>query len=193
RFQIFYNSTSVDLRRVPGPATQYLVSAPRRTEAGAPFDVTVTALDPDGNIVNTYAGTVHFTSTDPQAQLPDDYTFTQDDSGVHTFAGGAALFTGGRQFITATDAITGIDGSVKVRILPTTDVPFVPIAPANALSGSLGDATGVVDLPSSGASQTVPVALDAGSGDHFFATTPPEAPSLAGLQSQDNALRSEAR
>src|SRR5262249_12602430 len=131
RFQIFYNTTSVDLRRVPGPATQYLVSAPRRSEAGSPFDVTVTAPDPYGNIVNTYAGTVHFTSIDPQAQLADDYTFTQDDSGVHTFAGATTLYTAGRQTITVTDAITGITSSATVRVLPTSTLPFVPTAPAS--------------------------------------------------------------
>jgi hypothetical protein len=188
RFQIFYTATSVDLRRVPGPATQYLVSAPRRTEAGTPFDVTVTALDPDGNIVNTYAGTVHFTSTDPQAQLPDDYTFTQDDSGVHTFAGGATLFTAGRQFITTTDVITGIDGSVKVRVLPTTDLPFVPFVLANASPGNLGNAAAVVGPSPSRTPETIPVALDALVRDNTFATTQPEASSLAGLQSNHNAL-----
>jgi autotransporter-associated beta strand protein len=160
RFQINYNATSVVLTRVPGPATQYLVSARHRTEAGLPFDVTVTALDPDGNIVNTYAGTVHFTSTDPQAQLPDDYTFTQDDNGVHTFAGGATLFSGGPQAIFVTDAITGIQGRVKMRVLPTSTSSLVSMVPASVSSGSPVDTTEGVGLSRLGAAATVPVLLD---------------------------------
>src|SRR5262249_51952041 len=47
------------------------------TTAGAPFDVTVTALDANNNVATGYTGTVHFTTTDNShmAQLPADYTF----------------------------------------------------------------------------------------------------------------------
>jgi hypothetical protein len=62
--------------------------------AGAPFDVTVTAQDAFGNTATSYTGTVHFVSSDPRgAILPADYTFTAADAGVHTFAAGATLFT----------------------------------------------------------------------------------------------------
>jgi autotransporter-associated beta strand protein len=142
RFQIHYTVKQVILTRVPGPATQYLISAPSHSEAGVPFSVTVTALDPDGNIVNTYAGTVHFTTSDPSGgSLPADYTFTQADEGVHTFADGATLFTTGSQTITVTDAITGIDGSVTVLVTPAPAASFAIDAPASAASGSPVDIT----------------------------------------------------
>ena len=47
--------------------------------------ITVTALDSSNNMGATYTGTVHFTSTDPTAILPADYTFTAADAGTHTF------------------------------------------------------------------------------------------------------------
>src|SRR5262249_19534559 len=52
---------------------------------GTPFSITVTALDQYNNPVSGYRGTVHFTSSDPNAALPDDYTFTDEDNGTHTF------------------------------------------------------------------------------------------------------------
>jgi hypothetical protein len=47
--------------------------------AGATLDVTVTAYDPAGDLVTPdplYTGTIHFTSTDSQAVLPEDCTFS---------------------------------------------------------------------------------------------------------------------
>ena len=41
--------------------------------------------DAFGNTATGYTGTVHFTSTDGQAVLPADYTFTAGDAGIHTF------------------------------------------------------------------------------------------------------------
>jgi autotransporter-associated beta strand protein len=141
RFQIGYNPTSVQLLRVFGPATQYLVNAVTSSQAGAPFDITVTAADADGNTVNTYAGTVHFLTSDPNGALPVDYTFTQDDSGVHTFAGGATLFKAGSQTILAVDTRTGIVGSLTVLVTPAPAVGFTIDAPASASSGSPFDIT----------------------------------------------------
>jgi hypothetical protein len=69
----------------PGPVTQFSISAGSSQTVGVPFALTVTALDQFGNIVTGYRGTVHFTSTDPMAQLPSDYTFVATDQGSHTF------------------------------------------------------------------------------------------------------------
>ena len=67
-------------------ASTYTVSGfPNPTTAGAAHSVTVTAYDPYGNVATGYTGTVHFTSTDAQAVLPANYTFTVGDAGSHTF------------------------------------------------------------------------------------------------------------
>ena len=64
-------------------ADRLQVDIPTSATAGAGFDVTVTALDPFGNVADGYTGTVTFQSTDthPAISLPPDYTFTPADSG----------------------------------------------------------------------------------------------------------------
>jgi hypothetical protein len=63
------------------------LAAPAAATASKPFSVTVTAKNPNLTTKTSYLGTVHFTSSDPQALLPADYTFTPGDAGVHTFNG----------------------------------------------------------------------------------------------------------
>jgi hypothetical protein len=97
---------SLRLTNAPGavaynPATAFRVSAPSAVVAGQPFALAVTAIDPWGNTASTYSGTVHFSSTDPDAQLPDDYTFGTADGGAHT--SDAALQTAGPQAILVQD------------------------------------------------------------------------------------------
>ena len=85
-------------------ATHFTVTGfPSPTTAGAAHNVTVTAYDAYGNVATGYTGTVHFTSSDAQAVLPANYTFTAGDAG-HTFS--ATLETAGTQSITATDTVT---------------------------------------------------------------------------------------
>src|SRR5262249_36038636 len=70
-------------------ARTFQVVAPPNVVAGMPFDVTVSAVDPQGNTVMTYTGTIHFSTSDTGTgvMLPADYTFTGADNGVHTFNG----------------------------------------------------------------------------------------------------------
>src|SRR5438105_1967239 len=69
----------------PAASSHLNVSAASSATAGSAVSVTVTALDPFGNIATGYRGTVHFTSSDAQAVLPADYPFTASDNGVHSF------------------------------------------------------------------------------------------------------------
>jgi hypothetical protein len=119
-----------------GPATHFALTAP--TNPVFPFQlfpVTVQALDASNHADPTYQGTVHFTSTDPLAALPDDYTFTSGDAGAHTFSY-VAMFTAGVQTITATD--TGdatITGSATVTVLPGASPGFA-LSPGIDRTGS---------------------------------------------------------
>jgi hypothetical protein len=91
------------------------------TVAGAAHSVTVTALDADGNVASGYTGRVHFTSTDAQAVLPADYTFTAGDSGSHKFTGALTLKTAGAKSVTVTDkSHSSITGSQTVTVTPGT-------------------------------------------------------------------------
>jgi hypothetical protein len=86
-------------------ASTFQVAGFPATTAGVAHSFTVTALDAFGNVATGYAGTVAFTSSDPIASLPANYTFTATDAGVHTFT--AALKRAGTQFIQVADALVG--------------------------------------------------------------------------------------
>ena len=126
----------------PDVATLFSVSAPSSVTAGTAFDVTVTAKDAFNNTVTDYTGTVQLTSTDGQAVLPGDYTFTMGaggDNGTHTFS--VTLKTAGAQIVTANDSVHMADsGSILVNAAaaaslafqtqPTDTAPGQPITPA---------------------------------------------------------------
>ena len=101
----------------PAAASKFLLSAPSSATAGTSFSLTVTAEDAYGNVATGYTGTVHFTSSDGQAALPADYTFTPGDGGVHTFT--VTLKTAGSQTVTATDtASSSITGQASLTVNP---------------------------------------------------------------------------
>ena len=86
-------------------ATHFVVSNPASAAAGSPANFTVTALDQFNNIAASYAGTIHFTSSDILATLPADATLT---NGAGVF--GIIFGTAGNQTLTATDTVNGVTG-----------------------------------------------------------------------------------
>src|SRR5439155_6649610 len=77
----------------------------------------VTAQDPYGNTATGYTGTVGFSSSDPQALVPANYTFGASDKGTHTFS--ALLKTAGSQSLIATDTTSAsISGIATISINP---------------------------------------------------------------------------
>jgi hypothetical protein len=100
----------------PGPASHFLVSAPVNIPSGISLNFTITALDASNQMVTTYSGIVHFTSTDPHAQLPADSTLA---SGTKVLS--ATLTTAGSQMIAATDtataSIAGSSNSISISAL----------------------------------------------------------------------------
>jgi len=103
----------------PPTATHFSVSAPANTPNAISFNFTVTALDASNNTVTSYSGMVHFTSSDPHAQLPPDSTLV---SGTKVFS--ATLTAAGNQTITTTDTATssikGTSNSINVGALAGT-------------------------------------------------------------------------
>jgi len=104
----------------PGPeekgpvATGLAISSPDYAVAGDPITVTAQAIDSGGKTVPSYSGTIQFTSTDPQATLPQSYTFVEEDEGVHTFTAGVTLTAAGQRDITASDG--KISGSRAITV-----------------------------------------------------------------------------
>jgi hypothetical protein len=116
------------------PATHITVSMPAASTAGAAFSATVSALDANNQPAAGYAGTVHFTSSDPRAVLPADYTFTAADAGVHTF--NVTLATAGSQSVTATDTVSGsLTATADVNVSPAAATHLALSAPAAATGG----------------------------------------------------------
>ncbi len=106
----------------PAAAATFAVTAmPTTVTAGDTITLTVTAMDAYGNVATGYGGTVHFTSSDPQAALPSDTTLA---NGTGTFT--AMLFTAGSQTITATDSVnSSVTGSATVTVNPAAAVSLL--------------------------------------------------------------------
>ena len=97
--------------------------------AGDTVTVTVTALDAHNKPDPTYRGIVHFTSTDLQAVLPTDYTFTVGDGGQHSF-----------------DVVLKTAGVKRVAVNDMTKVKVKARVSVTVLSGR-GDAIGDHQVP----------------------------------------------
>ena len=152
-------------------ADHFGVSAPAASIAGMPFNVTVSALNPLGQTDPGYRGRVHFTSSDAQASLPGDYTFTAADMGVHTFS--VTLKTAGNQTVTATDTTSAsFMGSATVAVTPAAvsrlavagfpspvtagTVHTFEVAAKDAYGNTVPDYTGTVHFTSSDPRAIVP-------------------------------------
>jgi len=104
-----------------------LTSLPGPFEVGEAFSVEVMVRDAFGNDTTGYLGTIHVTSTDPLAELPEDYTFTAADDGRHSF--NAVFRTAANpQQLTVTDtAVAALTATLSREIIPAPP-PFAPCA-----------------------------------------------------------------
>jgi hypothetical protein len=133
------------------------VAAPSTIPAGMTFTFSVTAKNPSGNkdVDTAYVDTVQFTSSDPNAVLPADFTFAPANQGTASFS--ATLNTAGSQTITATGTFSGsASGTIVVSadnsttalstVCSTTFVENQSIALTAAVSGA--NPTGSVSFQS---------------------------------------------
>lgn len=168
-------------------AVSFVVSGfPTARVAGQAGTFTVTAIDAAGKAVTSYTGRVHFTSSDPQALLPADFTFLAADKGAHTFV--AALATAGTQSITATaGAVTGSETGIVVSPaaasgfkigIPATitlGVAFdVTLTAIDAYGNVVPNYTGAIRFASTDKSATLPANYTftaADNGTHTFSVT----------------------
>ena len=119
----------------PAPASFFDLSPEAGSvTAGAAVGFTVLPRDAFGNLGSDFQGTVEFASTDPQASLPDAYTFSSADGGTKSFPGGFVPRTAGLQTMEAFDAASGaIRGGFSVRVrhgaLSSFDIVTPPVQP----------------------------------------------------------------
>jgi hypothetical protein len=121
----------------------FALLAPAEVVAREPFTVTVVALDANGHTASTFTGSIHFSSTDADAILPDDYTFAPADGGVASFT--ITLQTEGSQLLTVNDVdLTGIRTSATVTVDPPAP-PQVPVTGfGDFLAGEVDPAGGFI-------------------------------------------------
>jgi hypothetical protein len=134
---------TITVPSVPQPtANSVRVSGfPSPTKAGASGNFTVKILKADGSVAKDYRGTIKFSSSDSQADLPAKYTFTAADKGVKTFS--AKLKTAGSQLLTATDAATSSVTGTQTIIVQATTASDVRVTgfPSPAKAGVSGKFT----------------------------------------------------
>jgi hypothetical protein len=115
------------------PASFELFASPTAT-AGVAQTYVLVALDAAGNVLTGYTGTVHLSSSDPQAVLPADYTFTAADRGIHNFT--VTLKTAGTQSISVVDtAHPSVNSSVSVSVAPGAVTHFIISGPTSVTQG----------------------------------------------------------
>jgi plastocyanin len=70
-------------------ARRLAVTAPSNVAPGSPFSISVIATGQNNTADGLYRGTIQFASsdTDPNVQLPANYTFVAGDNGTHMFNG----------------------------------------------------------------------------------------------------------
>lgn len=101
--------------------TSLELAGPASVQAGVPFTITARARDSAGALARGYQGTVRFSSSDSQATLTPDYTFTPGDSGARSFT--ITLRNLGLQTVTLED---GASASVQGMKAITVSVALGP-------------------------------------------------------------------
>ena len=160
---------------------------PSPDQSGSVQSIVVTALDAYGNTASGYLGTVSFSSNDPLAVLPANYTFTAADAGVHTF--NVTLNTAGSDSVTVTDQATSDKGSESAQVSPVFGGLKLTQTPASATAGvssqfvvtavdttgaTLTGYTGTVQFTSSDGQAVLPASYTftaANGGSHTFNAT----------------------
>jgi hypothetical protein len=162
-----------------------VVGFPTPVTAGASGSFSVIPQDAYGNAVSAYTGTIRFSSSDPRAVLPADYTF----NGNIGQAFNGILKTAGTQWLAATDLTLGLTGTdVGIRVNAAVASSLRITGPASVGAGALfsvtvtavdafgNDATGYtgsVSFKSSDGSATLPARYAftaADQGIHIFAS-----------------------
>jgi hypothetical protein len=119
----------------PGAVSRFAITAPVSAAAGSEFSISVAAFDAYNNPATNYRGTVSFTSLDPGAVLPANYTFASADSGAHSFIG-LILKTVANETITATDTESSAAGTASIAVLPVLRVQGFPTTVTAGVPGS---------------------------------------------------------
>jgi hypothetical protein len=156
----------------PAATAKIAVTYPTTTVAGMPQTLRATAEDAYGNTTPDYTGTIHFTSSDAHALLPDDYTFTAVDGGARTFT--AALVTAGGQSIRVVDSAEPSVAAATsiISVAPAPAASFVVKTSATSLTAGSQVYVGVTAVDQYGNRQPSYTGTVQLSSDDLFAALP---------------------
>jgi hypothetical protein len=124
----------------------FTVSAPTTATAGKPFNITFTAVYPNGNLDTGYSGTVDLSSTDTNALAAVPAT-AQITNGVGSIS--VTLVTEGSQTITVTDPNNVfVPGTATLTVNPSTTIASIGYTqqPSTAAPGAAISPAVTVDL-----------------------------------------------
>jgi hypothetical protein len=115
---------------VDAPVTHFGITTYGKPVAGTPTIINVVALDANNRPVPGYTGTVHFTSTDFYASLPDNYKFTAADGGSRLFQ--VTFAATGKPTLAVTDVANGsLTGGIVVKVAsPFRYSPYAMLSPS---------------------------------------------------------------
>ena len=114
-----FTNTASGIVVVGGTAVNWALSADAANwAAGVPTTATVTALDTYSNPATLYRGVIKFTSTDPNAVLPANYTFNANDQGVRVYNQGVTWVHSGNQTLSVSDFVAHRGSSVSGVVPP---------------------------------------------------------------------------
>lgn len=124
------------------------LSLPANSVAGTQITAYVTV----GNPAQSYTGTLHFTSIDSKATLPNDYTFQAADAGAHAFT--IILRTAGVQCVTVTDSVdSSVTATSCANVSPGNPASITGVSGINQaapLNGAFPSQLGVLVMDGSG-------------------------------------------
>ncbi len=103
-----------------GDAVRFEIEAPAKATLGEAIDVTVKAVDSDGNVDTGYRGSIIFTTNYIGDIVPmpgRSIKFEADNSGVYKFSKGVIFKTvAGKRDLNVADVEKDITGSVKLQV-----------------------------------------------------------------------------
>ena len=155
-------------------ASGFIVAGYPDTIAGQSQEFIVSAVDADGARDFGYSGTISFSSSDVLAGLPEIYTFTAGDQGMHAFT--ATFITAGVHSLTATDLvsgdITGTELGISISPAPASHLAF-QVQPSFVAAGTAINPAVLVQLLDPFGNlvtddDSLPVTLSIGSGPGPF-------------------------
>ena len=125
-------SISVSAAAVGAPV-RLGITAASSVVAGVSTSLTVKAYDAANNLVSAYRGTVHVSSSDPNATLPSDYAFVTGDAGSKALA--VTLASSGNRLVTCTDGNNSLTGNTTILVVPAAAQKLALTAATTSTAG----------------------------------------------------------